>query len=88
MGAPIKIADLARDMIELSGLKPGEDIEIEYTGLRPGERLHETLFTDLENPRCTEHEKIFVSRNSVSPTPEQFSQQLEKLIQTALSGDE
>ena len=47
LGAPIKIADLARDMIELSGLKPGEDIDIEYTGLRPGERLPETIFTDL-----------------------------------------
>ncbi len=88
MGNPIKIADLARDMIELSGLKVGEDIEIEYTGLRPGERLYETLFADNEHPECTEHEKIFVNHNGGKAVPERFAQQVETLIQVALAGDE
>ena len=49
----------------------------EGAGLRPGERLYEKLFTESEKPRCTEHEKIFVSRNGVSPSREQFAQQVE-----------
>ena len=88
IGDPIKIVDLARDMIELSGLKVGEDIDIEFTGLRPGERLYETLFADNEHPACTEHKKIFVSHNGASHPPERFAQQVETLIQVALAGDE
>ncbi len=48
-GTPVKIADLARRMIELAGLVPGEDIEIQYTGLRPGEKLYEELLATKEN---------------------------------------
>lgn len=59
MGTPVKIANLARRMIELVGLVPGEDIEIKYTGLRPGEKLYEELLATKENTLPTENEKIY-----------------------------
>ncbi|MGC3999860.1 MAG: nucleoside-diphosphate sugar epimerase/dehydratase [Anaeromyxobacter sp.] len=62
MGEPVKIADLAHDLITLSGLKPGVDIEIEFTGVRPGEKLFEELSVDAENTEKTRHPKIFVGR--------------------------
>lgn len=62
MGEPVKIVDLARDLIQLSGLTPGEDIEIRFTGMRPGEKLFEELSTDGENLTKTRHPKIFVGR--------------------------
>jgi len=58
MGDPIKIVDLANDLIRLSGLKPNEDIEIIFSGLRPGEKLHEDLYQGHEDHAPTEHEKI------------------------------
>jgi FlaA1/EpsC-like NDP-sugar epimerase len=63
MGKPIKIVDLARQLIELSGLRPDEDIEIQFTGLRPGEKLYEELSHTGENIAPTSHPKImrFVS---------------------------
>ncbi|HLV08608.1 MAG TPA: nucleoside-diphosphate sugar epimerase/dehydratase, partial [Halanaerobiales bacterium] len=60
MGEPVRIIDLARDLIELSGLKEGEDIKIEISGLRPGEKLFEELLLDGENI-ATEHERIFIA---------------------------
>jgi FlaA1/EpsC-like NDP-sugar epimerase len=64
MGEPVKIVDLARDLILLSGLRPDEDIKIEFSGTRPGEKLYEELSTLLENTAPTTHEKIriFVGR--------------------------
>ena len=62
MGEPVKIIDLAKDLIKLSGLKLGEDIDIEITGLRPGEKLYEELLHDTENNISTEHERIFITR--------------------------
>ena len=62
MGEPVKIVDLARDLITLSGLRPDEDIEIQFTGMRPGEKLFEELSTDAENADKTKHPKIFIGR--------------------------
>lgn len=59
MGTPVKIVDLARRMIELAGLIPGEDIEIQYTGLRPGEKLYEELLATKENTLSTNNAKIY-----------------------------
>jgi FlaA1/EpsC-like NDP-sugar epimerase len=58
MGEPVKIVDLATNLILLSGLKPDEDIKIEFTGMRPGEKLYEELSTLLEDTAPTAHEKI------------------------------
>ncbi len=61
MGEPVRIVDLAADMIRLSGLRVGEDIEIEFTGLRPGEKLYEELHADGEKHLATRHSKIMVA---------------------------
>ncbi|WP_026897740.1 polysaccharide biosynthesis protein [Daejeonella oryzae] len=62
MGKSVKIVELAKKMIRLSGLIPNEDIAIEYSGLRPGEKLYEELLNDLENTIPTHHEKIMVAK--------------------------
>lgn len=61
MGEPVKIYDLAKSLIELSGLTLGEDIDIKITGLRPGEKLYEELLMNEENLEGTGHEKIFIT---------------------------
>ncbi len=67
MGEPVRIMDLARDMIRLAGLTEGEDVRIEITGLRPGEKLYEELYLDEEHHSRTVHEKIFASLNGHVP---------------------
>jgi len=62
MGEPVKIVDLARDLIVLSGLRPDQDIEIRFSGVRPGEKLFEELSTDAENADRTRHPKVFTGR--------------------------
>jgi FlaA1/EpsC-like NDP-sugar epimerase len=64
MGTPVRIADMARDLIRISGKEPDKDIEIEYTGLRPGEKLYEELITYGEGIVPTEHEKIMVLKTN------------------------
>ncbi len=61
MGEPVRIINLAEDMIRLSGLRVGDDIEIEVTGLRPGEKLYEELYSEQEEHRTTPHRKIMVA---------------------------
>lgn len=62
MGESVKIVDLAKKMIELAGLKPGEDILIEYTGLRPGEKLYEEVLANTENTNPTTHGRIRIAK--------------------------
>lgn len=62
MGKSVKIVDLAKKMIKLSGFEPNRDIEIKFTGLRPGEKLYEELLNDLENTLPTHHEKIMIAK--------------------------
>ncbi len=62
MGEPIKIVDLARELIRLSGFAPDKDIKIEFTGLRPGEKMYEELMTSEEGVRTTRHERIFTTQ--------------------------
>ncbi len=64
MGQPVKIIDLARKMVLLSGLTPGSDIQFVFTGLRPGEKLHEILLGDGENIVPTHHDKIKIARTA------------------------
>lgn len=90
MGESVLIADLARDLIELSGLEVGRDIEIVYTGLRPGEKLFEELFLEGEEYGRTRHEKVFVSENGYA-TAEFFAdldRATARLIASARAGDE
>ena len=61
MGKPMKILDLALNMIKLAGLKPYEDINIVFTGMRAGEKLYEELFHDGENASRTKHSSIFLA---------------------------
>jgi len=68
MGEPIKISDMARQMIELSGFIPDEDIQISYTGLRPGEKLYEEPIHEMENIEATIHPKVRLLRNNRAKT--------------------
>jgi FlaA1/EpsC-like NDP-sugar epimerase len=79
MGSPVKIADLARKMIKLSGLEPDEDIKIEYSGLRPGEKLYEELLNNAENTLPTYHEKILIAKTRTLEYPV-LSAQIDALI--------
>ncbi|MGB9739498.1 MAG: polysaccharide biosynthesis protein [Chloroflexus aggregans] len=87
MGEPIRIVDLARDMIELSGLQVGRDIDIVFTGLRPGEKLYEELFIEGEEYQRTEHAKIFIARNASQFVPRALADQIRILEMAAFNED-
>jgi len=87
MGDPVKIADLAHQMIRLSGLQPGKDIAIKYTGLRPGEKLYEELLAGEENTLPTHHPKILVAKVRAS-SYDQANDALAELRDALLSGDD
>jgi len=80
MGKPVKIIDLAEDLVRLSGLDLGVDIDIIFTGLRPGEKLYEELFIEGENYIKTVNEKIFLSENVSKCITPGFDEKLEQLI--------
>ena len=83
MGEPVKILDLARNMIRLSGKEPDVDVAIEFTGVRPGEKLHEELWNDGETVDPTEHPKIMRATRSPIDAPwlEEQLEELERLVE-------
>lgn len=82
MGAPVKIADLAKKLVKLSGKEPGVDIQIVYTGLRPGEKLYEELLNNAENTRPTYHNKIMIA-DVRQYNFDDINKRIEKLIASA-----
>jgi FlaA1/EpsC-like NDP-sugar epimerase len=84
MGEPVKIVDLAHDLIRLSGLQVDTDIEITFTGLRPGEKLYEELFFDAEQAAPTPHSKILCAKNAELPA--EAAALRNNLIKAALNG--
>lgn len=88
MGNPVRIVDLAQDMITLSGLQAGSDITIEFSGLRPGEKLFEEMFTPNESYGRTNHAKILVAHNASQFVPADLNAHIDRLIETALQNDE
>jgi FlaA1/EpsC-like NDP-sugar epimerase len=86
MGDRVKIVDLARDLITLSGLQPGKDIEIKFTGVRPGEKLQERLFLPGEEYDATSHEQIFVSKYPPTLTGSALHSAVEQLVGLAERG--
>ena len=86
MGEPVKIVDLARDLITLSGFRPDEDIEINFSGVRPGEKLFEQLSTDAEHADKTKHPKIFIGRIA-TPAWAEVMRGIDALIALVDSGD-
>lgn len=85
MGEPVRIADLARDLIELCGLRVDHDIRIEFTGLRAGEKMFEELFLDSENHARTVHDKIFMAPSRSAPSMQDHD--LQTLIHAAAAGN-
>ncbi len=86
MGEPVKIVDLARELITLSGFRPGDDIEIEFTGCRPGEKLFEELSIEGEDMLTTSHPKIAVWQN-IPKDRQTLRREIENVVSIADSDD-
>lgn len=86
MGESIKIVDMAKDLIRLSGFEPETDIKIQFSGIRPGEKLYEEILTAEEGTNTTRHEKIYVARKS-RLNDETFEALLQKLFECAHNGN-
>ena len=87
MGEPVKILDLAENMIRLSGLVPGEDIEIKFTGLRPGEKLYEELLIDDDNKKEMANKRIFIGQ-PIKIDEAEFDEKMKELEKATFSEDE
>jgi FlaA1/EpsC-like NDP-sugar epimerase len=87
MGEPVKIVDLAHDLIQLSGLEVGRDIDITFTGARPGEKLFEELFVTGEQYVRTRHEKIFIAGNASAFVPANLEPAIKELEGAARRND-
>lgn len=87
MGEPVKILDLAENMIRLSGLVPGEDIEIKFTGLRPGEKLYEEPLIDDDNKKETANKRIFIGQ-PIKIDEAEFDEKMKELEKATFSEDE
>ena len=86
MGTPIKIVDMAKDLIRLSGFEPERDIEIKFVGRRPGEKLYEELITEGEGIVRTEHERIMVLNGKVNDN-RRLLKQIKRLVESTASYD-
>lgn len=82
MGEPVKIVDLATNLIKLSGYKPGEDIEIKFTGLRPGEKMYEELLMSEEGLKKTANKMIYIGK-PIDFDDDVFKKQLDKIYRDA-----
>ncbi|MEM6614848.1 MAG: polysaccharide biosynthesis protein, partial [Cyanobacteria bacterium P01_C01_bin.72] len=87
MGQPVKIVDLARDLIRLSGYEVGKDIEIIFTGLRPGEKLYEELLVEGEQYEQTSHEKVLIVKNASHIIPSNLETTISILTEAAKRND-
>ncbi|MDQ3193853.1 MAG: polysaccharide biosynthesis protein, partial [Bacteroidota bacterium] len=87
MGKPVKVVDLAKDIIRLSGYEVDKDIKIIYTGMRPGEKLYEELFISGEIYEKTIHEKILIATNASNFIPDNFDENLEMLVEKRYDND-
>jgi FlaA1/EpsC-like NDP-sugar epimerase len=83
MGEPVRIVDLARDLIRLSGLEPDTEIPIEFTGVRPGEKLYEEMFLDHEQASTTAHSKVLCVRDEIEPS---VCERIDRLVLSADDG--
>jgi FlaA1/EpsC-like NDP-sugar epimerase len=83
----VRVVDLATELLRLSGLEPGRDVEIVFTDLRPGEKLSEELFASGEEPRPTQHEKILVAHGNNTWDSAALSRHLQDLQMLVGEGD-